>query len=345
MPDLGEEEGALEAKEQALAIFRELGDLRGECALLNNIGNTLVSQRRLQEATARFQEAIRIAQRLGSLIAEGHPTCNLGRAYAALGYEVAARECLDRALTIFRQARRAERCRSTHFAPGRRRPRTSGASRRPAEALEEGLGAGRGSRGEARPARVRDAPRPRCRSEQGDEATAHAPASSAPWPWPTAGEPTPAGDGPTGPGRRDALLGHGTREALPILEEACATADDGRPAPPSRARSWPRTAIWATWLLGERRRRRRSLAERLAAVVGTGESCRPRRARTSATCWGRSLVTMAQRTWSGRASSSPLGPRRSRIRCTAITTSRIRWPARELGPFEARTRAAEARRK
>ena len=267
MPDLGEEEGALAAKEQALAIFRELGDLRGECALLNNIGNTLVDHRRIEDATERFQEAIRIAQRLGSLIAEGHPNVNLGRAYALLGYEMAARECLDRALTIFRQAR----AQSGVVDALRELARTALAFGRLEEAREtwgellalvEAAG--------AKPAQLEvERQLGTVWAEEGDEAAAGACFERA----------LALADQLESPRLKATVLqAQGTaalfsatkpERALPIFVEACAIAEASGQAPLGRA-LLAAYRVWALWLLGEREEAS-SLARRLAEVVGEGE--------------------------------------------------------------------------
>ncbi len=97
---IGEAVGYLQ---QALAIYRELGDRRGEAQAGNNLADAYLLLGRFAEATEPLQLALVIHRENGSRYGEGIALHNLGEAYLELGRVDDAIGCLEQAREIFRE--------------------------------------------------------------------------------------------------------------------------------------------------------------------------------------------------------------------------------------------------
>ena len=64
--------------EEALEIWREVGDRRGESAVLMNIGNHLVDDGALEEGLRYYEQAIAGHRETGALLNEAIALANLG---------------------------------------------------------------------------------------------------------------------------------------------------------------------------------------------------------------------------------------------------------------------------
>jgi CHAT domain-containing protein/uncharacterized protein HemY len=88
---------ALQSWEQALAIYREIGDLTSQAKSLNNLGNAYNSLSEYGKAIAYFQQALPIYKDAGDLTRQGKTLNNLGNAYFFLSE-------YSRAITYYQQA-------------------------------------------------------------------------------------------------------------------------------------------------------------------------------------------------------------------------------------------------
>jgi tetratricopeptide (TPR) repeat protein len=93
---LGQLKRAIGYHEQALAIHREVGDRRGEGADLGNLGIAYKNLGQLDRAIGYYEQALAIAREVGDRRGEGNAFGNLGSAYADLGQ-------LDRAVGYYEQ--------------------------------------------------------------------------------------------------------------------------------------------------------------------------------------------------------------------------------------------------
>lgn len=89
--------------EEALAIHKEVGDIRGELSALNNLGHVFEVLGQLKAAVVYYQQAGDICERIGDRLAEGVILTNLGGLLSQLGQQAQAEDNLLRALTIRRE--------------------------------------------------------------------------------------------------------------------------------------------------------------------------------------------------------------------------------------------------
>jgi tetratricopeptide (TPR) repeat protein len=97
---LGDQDRARAEREQALVLFRELGDLVWIGHSLNNLGEIARHRGDYAEALPLYQEALAIAEQIGNREGEAVYRCNLGGVLVRLGqYESAIAE-LRKALAV-----------------------------------------------------------------------------------------------------------------------------------------------------------------------------------------------------------------------------------------------------
>ncbi|MGE5134304.1 MAG: BTAD domain-containing putative transcriptional regulator [Gemmatimonadota bacterium] len=89
--------------EQALALYRELGDPRGETRAANNVANAYFQLGRFEEALDAAQRSLGIQRRLGNRYGEGIALNLLGCASRELLRYDAAVDHLQQALAVFRE--------------------------------------------------------------------------------------------------------------------------------------------------------------------------------------------------------------------------------------------------
>jgi DNA-binding SARP family transcriptional activator len=89
--------------EQALALYRELGDLGGEGRAATNVANAYFGLRRFDEALAAAERSLVVQRRAGKRYGEGIALGILGGACQELGRFDEAVERLSEALVIFRE--------------------------------------------------------------------------------------------------------------------------------------------------------------------------------------------------------------------------------------------------
>lgn len=101
---LGRHEDAVAALLEALELQREVGRRYGEGVALCNLGEAYLELGRYEEAIASSQEALAIAREVGSARDEGYALYNLGRAHLELGRLAEAGGLFEQALAIHRAA-------------------------------------------------------------------------------------------------------------------------------------------------------------------------------------------------------------------------------------------------
>jgi CHAT domain-containing protein/Tfp pilus assembly protein PilF len=101
--DLGQKQKALDAYNQALALWRELGNRQGEALTLNNIGRLYRDLGQNQTALDYYNQALPIWRETGNSSGEALALSDIGRAYADLGQPAKAIDFQTQALPIFRQ--------------------------------------------------------------------------------------------------------------------------------------------------------------------------------------------------------------------------------------------------
>ena len=106
MPQLGQADRALETKEQALVIAREIGERRFEAHIINNIGHSLMQANRGEDAVESFRRAVAITRETGDQGVEAIALGNLGSALADGGNVDEAKACLTRAIEVFHEVNR-----------------------------------------------------------------------------------------------------------------------------------------------------------------------------------------------------------------------------------------------
>jgi len=89
--------------EAALAIHREVGDLRGELSALNNLGQVLQLLGQLEKASRFYVQALAASRKIGDQLAEGVLLTNLGSLRLLLGDYEQAQADLVQALEIRQQ--------------------------------------------------------------------------------------------------------------------------------------------------------------------------------------------------------------------------------------------------
>jgi tetratricopeptide (TPR) repeat protein len=98
--DCGDPASAIRCGEQALAIFRELGDQRNESAALGNLANACRELRWFDAAFKHYHDSLAIARSLGDKQAEGIDLTNLARAHHMRGNLTEAIDYLETALAL-----------------------------------------------------------------------------------------------------------------------------------------------------------------------------------------------------------------------------------------------------
>jgi tetratricopeptide (TPR) repeat protein len=94
---------ALRSWEQALQIYREIQDLAGEGAVLDNLGIACSSLADYQKAIDFHQQSLAIAIQMVDLTGVGGALGNLGNTYRYLGDYTKAIDFYQQALDIFKQ--------------------------------------------------------------------------------------------------------------------------------------------------------------------------------------------------------------------------------------------------
>jgi tetratricopeptide (TPR) repeat protein len=96
-------EAAIGFFEQAVAIYRELGDLDGQARAAVNISTAWTHLGRFNEALEASQRSLVLQRELGRRYGEGITLSNMGWANRQLGKDEEAIACLQEALAIFRE--------------------------------------------------------------------------------------------------------------------------------------------------------------------------------------------------------------------------------------------------
>ena len=94
---------AIQAWQQALDLYRSLGNRQGEARSLGNLGNVAYAQGRYLQAIDWHQQSLAIAQEIGDRPSESASLGNLGLAYDSLGQYQRAIELQQQALAIDRE--------------------------------------------------------------------------------------------------------------------------------------------------------------------------------------------------------------------------------------------------
>jgi len=101
--DLGQYPQAIDLYEQSLAIAREIGDRGGEGNTLGNLGLAYFSLGEYQQAIDLYEQRLAIAREIGDRRGEGNALGNLGLAYSDLGQYQPAIDLYEQALVILRE--------------------------------------------------------------------------------------------------------------------------------------------------------------------------------------------------------------------------------------------------
>ena len=104
----GDYPGAAQAQEQALGLYRDLGDRRGQAHALNDRAAVHRVSGDLTRAEACYQQALELARAMARLWDEAHALAGLGRCAMAEGHATRAEALLRQALEIFQQIGAAE---------------------------------------------------------------------------------------------------------------------------------------------------------------------------------------------------------------------------------------------
>jgi tetratricopeptide (TPR) repeat protein len=104
----GDYPAAARAQEQALSIFRDLGDRGGEAETLNERGTLHRVSGDLAQAEGCHQRALELARAFASSWDEAHALAGLGRCALAVGHAAKAADMLRQALEIFQRIGAAE---------------------------------------------------------------------------------------------------------------------------------------------------------------------------------------------------------------------------------------------
>jgi len=100
---LGQKQKALDVYNQAIALWRELGNRQGEALTLNNIGRLYRDLGQHQTALDYYNQALPIWREVGNRSGEALALNDIGRAYADLGQPAKALDFAAQALPIFRE--------------------------------------------------------------------------------------------------------------------------------------------------------------------------------------------------------------------------------------------------
>ena len=94
---------ALQSWEQALAIYREIGDRQGEGSALGSLGIAYSSLGQYERAIDFFEQRLAIAREIGNREWEGISLDSLGNAYFSLGQYERAIDFFEQYLAISRE--------------------------------------------------------------------------------------------------------------------------------------------------------------------------------------------------------------------------------------------------
>jgi DNA-binding SARP family transcriptional activator len=100
---LQRKEQAIGCFEEALAIYREIGDQQGQARAANNVAQACLRLSRFPEALAAARRSLAVQQQAGDRYGEGIALGNLGDACRELGRFDEAIDRLEQALVIFRE--------------------------------------------------------------------------------------------------------------------------------------------------------------------------------------------------------------------------------------------------
>ena len=98
-------EKAIEYTEQALAIHREVKNRAGEAQALNNLGLDYDELSRYEQAIGYYEQATAIYREVKDRAGEGRASNNLGNAYGNLGRSEKAIEYYEQATALFREVK------------------------------------------------------------------------------------------------------------------------------------------------------------------------------------------------------------------------------------------------
>ena len=101
--DTSQFQAALQSFQQALAIYKEIGDKEGEADSLNNLGRAYNNLGQYRQAIEFSQQSLVIAREIGSRQVEAKSLRNLGSAYYFLGQYQKAIEFFQQSLAISRE--------------------------------------------------------------------------------------------------------------------------------------------------------------------------------------------------------------------------------------------------
>ena len=100
---LGEKQRALEYFNQALPLYRQVGDIGGEAITLNNIGGVFSAVGEKQKALEYYNQALPLYRQVGDIGGEASTLNNIGGVYDDLGDKQKALEYFNQALPLYRQ--------------------------------------------------------------------------------------------------------------------------------------------------------------------------------------------------------------------------------------------------
>src|SRR5262249_48423545 len=100
---LGDPDGALDDYQQALPIYRQVGDRAGEAATLNNIGGVYDQRGDSENALHHYQQALPIRRQVGDRAGEATTLNNIAMVYYRRGDGENALHRYQQALPIARQ--------------------------------------------------------------------------------------------------------------------------------------------------------------------------------------------------------------------------------------------------
>jgi tetratricopeptide (TPR) repeat protein len=102
-PDYLQQDLALDYLQQALQIYREVGNRRGEAITLSGIGDVYRGMSQPQQAINLYQQALPIFREVGDLFQEAITLMSIARVYRSLGQKEQEINFYQQALPIFRE--------------------------------------------------------------------------------------------------------------------------------------------------------------------------------------------------------------------------------------------------
>ncbi len=100
--------GAARDLDEALGIYRDIGDRGGEAEVLNDAGTLHRARGDVRQAGSCHQQALGMARQIGGYWDEAHALAGLGRCALASGRTAMAEDRLRQALEIFQRIGAAE---------------------------------------------------------------------------------------------------------------------------------------------------------------------------------------------------------------------------------------------